>query len=615
RVLDMAEIQKSLRDLEADGISPALRQELQDLILQGATPMEVFRSSHRKAYKERAAKVAEMANKLPPTSLQRISDRLNARGDFADVKPIGSSRLNAVLDSVNTYLKDVGGDFDGPVQRLFLDNPMGFSEALGSLTKLAQHLGPNSAEFRDAISIAMASKQTYDMLERLTSLAAAVKSSADAEQLMPKLKEYLAKALADGDEQWRDSLQRMGDITKKNGESMNADITQALQSGDAFAGVRPKAAVPEDLQGTKAKIEAVETEGAEPEAIKAAQEAASAEVRKWHDFLMGSFKTEDGRELAVADSYRKLVEFLQHKDGPHLSDADIQAGLRQALERLVREGKELTVDNVRHAVKDDFKRQLLTWTLTGDMGGTRSDFDPTDPRAVGESINRLNKLTELSGEGEGDNVALNPKDRANLTEEWHEIYKNGLKVEGEEHIGTQAVLREKENGTMVGEKTIRGVDSEGKPTERVVELPGTRSGERKPDFSDPPLLGDVKSHKDSLSGEDEIRLRAYLRAVSAENGVTVHVKGQKLDTPFDQVRVFFTDSQGVIASAQRLAALMNDYPDHFSFAFIHPVTGERHVIGPQSTNPIPGVPAGRAMTEAQLKAEIDRIIKGATPPS
>jgi hypothetical protein len=118
----------------------------------------------------------------------------------------------------------------------------------------------------------------------------------------------------------------------------------------------------------------------------------------------------------------------------------------------------------------------------------------------------------------------------------------------------------------------------GTETDGKTEIPSTPSNTRKPDFSDPPALGDVKSHQGSLSKEDEIRLRAYLRAVSASGGAQVTIGGNLSTDTFDRINVVFTNAEGVKASSALLMRLLNDYPGNFSFSFFNPKTGLHETV-------------------------------------
>ena len=260
--------------------------------------------------------------------------------------------------------------------------------------------------------------------------------------------------------------------------------------------------------------------------------------------MSGTF-TADGKTRPVSESYQDFVGFLKSPEGFNLTDTEINNALRAAIENLIKNGEALTVDNIRHEFKEQFKRQILDWVLHGD-GTTR--FDPNNPVSLADSLRRLEVLSTKG---------LNVKDRANLAEQWHAYYREALTGKP---LETQPMLREKDNPSMVG-------------TDGKIEIPSTPSNTRKPDFSDPPALGDVKSHQGPLSKEDEIRLRAYLRAVSVDGGARVVINGKVSTETFDRVNVVFTNAAGAVASSAVMARLLNDYPDRFSFCFCNTRTG------------------------------------------
>lgn len=432
---------------------------------------------------------------------------------------------------------------------------------------LVNQLSGNPALLCDIIRIASQSAQPMDFLARATRIATAIGSDA---ALMGKLHDYMKAYLAGGSDVFFRSIQEMGAILKDNGNTITDEIKNALNDGKPLKTTRVVADTPATLKTQPPEMDPSHPDHATP----AGQQKIKDFIDGWHKFMSGTF-TIDGKTRPVSESYQDFVGFLKSPEGFNLTDAEINGALRAAIENLIKNGEALTVDNIRHEFKEQFKRRILDWVLHGD-GTTR--FDPNNPASVAESLRRLEVLSTKG---------LNVKDRANLAEQWHAYYREALTGKP---LETQPMLREKDNPSMVG-------------ADGTIEIPSTPSNTRKPDFSDPPALGDVKSHQGPLSKEDEIRLRAYLRAVSVDGGARVVINGKLSTETFDRVNVVFTNAAGAVASSAVMARLLNDYPDRFSFCFCNTRTGEMVTVDVATLQRMGvSVPVTAAALESALQA-------------
>ncbi len=416
---------------------------------------------------------------------------------------------------------------------------------------LTERLKDHPQVLCDIIRFAAKSSRHLETLSRITQIAHV--ASNHQPSLVSELHGYIKTQMQSGSEAHLRSLHEMARLIEENGGKITPEVINALKSGNSLVTARVIAPVPADLQKTNAPPDI----GLDHVNLS---EAAKKFVEDWHKFMLGNFtvNTVNGKTRAVSESYGDFVGFLMHQEGLNLSDDQIHAALHETIQSLLKKEKELNVDTIRHGFKEQFKEQILTWVLHGDPHASGVEpFAASDPttraKLVAASLKRLESLT---------NHELNVKDRANLVELWYAAYH-------ESFTGTRLkkpTLREIDNPRMVQDK-------EG------VEIPGAKTdkGERYPDFADPPTLHDVKSHESSLSDEDDIRLRTYLRAASAEGGAKVRIGGES-PTTFDKVHVAFTNSEGAEASVQTLTKLLNDYKEHFNFSFFNPHTGVEEII-------------------------------------
>jgi hypothetical protein len=273
---------------------------------------------------------------------------------------------------------------------------------------LVNILAGNPALLCDIIRVAAKSAQPMDFLARVTRITAAIGSDA---ALLSKLHDYLKTYAAGGNDVFFRSLQEMGAILKENGGTLTDEIKNALNDGKPLKTTRVVADTPANLKTEPAEMDPAHADNATPTGQKKIDDFVS----EWHKFMSGDF-TVDGKTRSVSESYKDFIVFLRSPEGFGLTDVQVHDALRKAIQHLIDNGEALTVDNVRHAFKEQFKEQILNWVLHGD--GTVK-FDANNPSAVAESLRRLEILS---------NKGLNVKDRANLAEQWHSAYRESFLV-------------------------------------------------------------------------------------------------------------------------------------------------------------------------------------------
>jgi hypothetical protein len=511
-------------------------------------------------------------------------------GDAASgQKALDRMHINGILNPLNDFLNRVestlSADSLNTVMDLLANNlkSVDLVKNINTIEELQRTVDASAgdAELLDGIiHIATMVDQSINMIQVMTKVVADLNTRGpQSAELILALKAYIQGAIEDDNGlSLLVSLQKIAN-TLKSGGQLDGSIIAALQSKETLGRVAVIHTVDDSLkiphEGFSAKP--INEDNAGATAIQ--KEVNDQEfVESWHAFLISKQKIpgQEG-EFSVAESYKKFHEFLVSPDGFNLSHEQTMQVLRGIIAKRVDDNKPLTIDSVRHDFKAHFKKEVMDWVLHGDASTRVADarFDGNDPAQVQGSLDRLNTLTTHG---------LNVKDQGNFAESWYEAYK-ASRGEG---IETQLVLRENEND-MVGlrnEFEVTSTDSAKRKPDFADQVPDARTANSQ-DMVDLLALGEVKSHKGSLSKDDEKKIRAYLRAVShavdaqnpqlgtrgakARNG-----KGEiELPHQYQSMRLVFTNADGAIASSKMLSQLMNDFPSEFTIVFFNPHTGAR----------------------------------------
>jgi hypothetical protein len=559
RTLGLRAIQSDIRSIDAGKGSETLRSRLLEMALGGRNAIDLARNLGQM---EATVKLLEAADTLqrmlPEGEAHRVLDRL-----LDTNRGVPRNDFNVVLDGLKSLLNTHGGNLNPVALRyvtdMFVANPKNFRESASAVVEVINALKDHPDLITDALKAASMRSRPRDVTRKLAALSDAIRNRADAETLFDSLRKYLHAAVGEPPNlQLIESLRAMGDRTIKEENKLTPDVLEALNGTTPLSGVRPTPELPGTLRNLEADFRRIIEQGG-----KVSDEQWNELTRQWHQFLSGNYRPVGyTRDFPVAESYSLLRVFLLHESGLKLTEAEVHESLRRALQQVMQDQRSLSLDAVRHAFKDQHRDDILRWVITGRHNGDLDSFDPRNLQAVADSLGRLEQLTTHG---------LNVKDRANVTEAWHALYRE---KETSRPLERQPVLEEGKNPSMASG-----------------DVPSTPSRTRQPDFADPnqtpKIIGDVKSHRGSLSGEDETRLRAYLQAVTQQpDGATVTMKRMtgtgEVETihenGFVRVQVVFTNIEGAKVSAEMLQGLIDDFPVHFSFVVFDPRTGERFEV-------------------------------------
>lgn len=530
RFANLKDLVQKFAAFEGTGFSEMHRGQLRDLALDGRSPLDVATNKGSiKAVADFLDTAGHLLEVSPDIDQEQVINALGRISRSTD----RNYALSEFAKAMEQFIPHLNKESLDIITGLFAADPKKFHErAAPAIDNLFKTLAGQEDLARDLLKAASFMAESFEFMKKQIALVQAINNSDDPVSMMQKLHDYVRMATeGDGDVGYLESLQLMG---HQAGARPSDDIVTALDAQERFKGVQVTIEPKPEL--TQRPVDEADT-----------PEGWDEFARKWHDFLISRQTPEGFREIQVSKSYEDFREFLRSSEkGLGMDETQLLDALATILKNLPE--SELTVKGVRHAFKEHFKEKITAWVLFGDPNDTRTPdkFDAKDENTLSQSRERLQRLTT---------AGLNVNEQSKFAEAW---YANYREITTGRAPTTQAVLREADNESMVDDK-----------------VPSTPSETRRPDFADPPDLGDVKSHAGGLGDKDEIRLRAYLNAVSQSGGAKVMKGGETLPGEFTRVPVVFTNMEGARNSSKVLQGLFDDYPDRFRIIVFDPGTGQR----------------------------------------